>query len=273
MQPLPGGSLFRCKTCFLKFRNPLGPPDFYAGLYNNEVTTNWQHEIPRNDWGKVVDFMRHRLHSGASVLDFGCNTGGLLARLDGRHKKHGIEINASAAAVAAARSGATIWPSIDEMPTNLRFDAIVLSDIVEHVANPRQLITTLAGHLAEDGVLIITTGDADAPLWDKFGANWWYCVFPEHITFISRAWLNYLVRSTSMAVLHCESFSYFELPLSRKLVDRALMVFYGVAPRLYSASWRMVQMMLGNRRDAPIRGVGVSADHLFIVLANNGPVA
>jgi SAM-dependent methyltransferase len=190
--------------------------------------------------------------------------------MDQGYRKYGIEINQSAAAVAVSQSGAVVWPSTNAIPAELRFDVIVLADVIEHVDDPKQLITTLAAILAKDGILIITTGDAGSRLWEMFGANWWYCVFPEHITFISRPWLHYLSESTQLVVMHCENFFYCNLSNARKLLDGFLMVFYGFAPWLYLGLGRLVKATLRRRGDVPVRGVGLSADHLFVVLANRG---
>ena len=266
-RPLIGGNLFRCSTCSLKFRSPHSPPEFYAELYDNSFTTAWEETTGRNDWNKILQFIQPRLRADAKVLDFGCNTGGLLAQLGQRYSKYGIEINKSAGAVAVAESGATVWSSLEEIPPGLRFDAIILADVVEHVPDPKQLIVAVAAYLAEGGVLLITTGDADNRLWERFGANWWYCVYPEHIAFISRAWLGYLCRSTDLTIKHCENFYYCDLPLPRKVSDGLLAMTYGLAPSFYSRVGRLILATLRLRGDVPVGGRGLSADHLFIALA------
>lgn len=264
---LAGGSLFRCDNCRLKFRSPIYPLDVYARLYDSGLTDNWQNETTRCDWDRILAFTERHLKSDARVLDFGCNTGGLLARLDPRYKKYGIEVNAAAAAIASARSGARIWSSNDEIPDRLQFDAILLVDVVEHVANPMALLVTLTGLLAKDGMILITTGDACNPLWEEQGANWWYCHYPEHIAFISEPWLRYFSRAAGLSLLHCEIFSYGTLTRARRILDRNLMGIYRRAPELYTRLMELASVALRRRGDPPIPGAGLSKDHLFAVLA------
>lgn len=177
-------------------------------------------------------------------------------------------MNSMAATIAAHKSNVVVWPSAQHMPPELRFDVIILADVVEHVVKPRQLIENLSELLAKDGVLIITTGDASNQLWERFGANWWYCVFPEHIAFISRAWLNYLARLTHLRILECDNFKYCNPPFWRKILDIFLMNFYGIAPKIYMRVGYIIEEILDRDGDISIRGVGLSADHLFIVLTN-----
>ncbi|WP_336801201.1 class I SAM-dependent methyltransferase [Kaistia sp. MMO-174] len=42
-----------------------------------------------------------------------------------------------------------------------RFDIVHCSEVIEHVHDPREFIDILASHLADDGILILTTPDAD----------------------------------------------------------------------------------------------------------------
>jgi SAM-dependent methyltransferase len=250
----------------LKFRFPAQSEATYQKLYDNAVVTNWSEGTVRTDWDVITNYLSKHLSEGASVLDFGCYTGGLLSRLDRGYKKYGVEINARAANMAAAGANAVVWTSRTDIPKNQRFDAIIASDVIEHIAKPLQFLEEVSSFLKEDGVLIFTTGDADNPNWNRFGANWWYCYYPEHISFISRAWLDMSLKPIGLRIQHCETFRYARLPVTRLLSDWLLTYLYGLFPRAYLGLKNHLEAMIntGKIRGAP--GNGVSRDHLFVVL-------
>lgn len=265
--PLPGGQLYRCGDCFLKFRFPVLPAATYQALYDNALDSAWPADSPRKDWDLIVDQVRQHMPSGGRILDVGCYSGGLLARFDGAYEAHGVEINRAAAAAAVARTGCHVWPTLDGIPEDLRFDVVIAADVIEHVLDPGAFLDRLAKLLRNDGVIILTTGDADAPLWRLFGANWWYCFHPEHVSFISKRWLAVQAGAGPLSVRQCSRFRYTRLPASRWLMDAFLAVSYGLFPRVYIAAMTVARRLLGRPGGVPVRGVGLSADHLLVVLS------
>lgn len=265
-QPIPGGWLFLCRTCGLKFRNPANTDADYSRLYDNAVTATWSAETDRTDWDLIARYISEMLPQGGKVLDFGCYTGGLLARLGPQYQRYGVEVNRVAADIASQSIGRNVWSSIDDVSGELRFDVVIAADVVEHLRNPLSLVRQLTSKLSDSGVLIMTTGDADNYLWNRFGANWWYCFYPEHITFVSRDWLRYVSEVTGIGVVHCETFRYARLSRARQVSDLLQTYFYGVFPTLYLSLARLLRKMLGRPDTTSIPGAGLSRDHLFIVL-------
>lgn len=91
------------------------------------------------------------------VLDLGCASGYLGERLvrDG-HVVDGIDLDPANAAVARQRGFRRV--EIGDVATataNLDvYDVVVAADVLEHVAEPGQLLRRLRDNLAEDGVLV-----------------------------------------------------------------------------------------------------------------------
>lgn len=264
--PLPGGSLFRCSRCRLKFRSPALSGAVYSDLYNNATTATWSVDTTRMDWDLVTRYVSAVLPERGRILDFGCYTGGLLARLEDRYQRYGVEVNRVAASLASQRIGQHVWSSIEEIPSDLRFDVVIAADVIEHISNPMSLLQQLTSRLSKDGTLILTTGDADNYLWNRFGANWWYCFYPEHISFISKDWLNYMSRLTDISVAKIETFRYAKLNGFRHISDWAQACFYGLFPKAYLGLARLVKKVSTRREITSVPGAGLSRDHLFIVL-------
>jgi SAM-dependent methyltransferase len=229
-------------------------------------TTTWQADASRPDWELVTTYVSQTQTQGAKVLDFGCYTGGLLEQLGPQYQRYGIEINRGAAAAASQHIGQNVWSSVDEIPSGLQFDAVIATDVVEHVTNPLLLIEQLSSRLSDNGLLIITTGDADNYLWNRFGANWWYCFYPDHISFLSRSWLDHVSDVAAVSVVNCESFRYHNSGLVHRFLDLVFVYWYGWFPSTFLHFGRLLSKLRGRPALTSLPGVGVSRDHLFIVL-------
>ncbi len=100
----------------------------------------------------------------ASILDIGCANGGLLAVLheNGFHDLTGIDPSAACVAHSARQPGVrAVVGSLTDLPPGLgRYDLIVLSHVMEHVADLRGVLSSVAGLLADGGRLYIETPDA-----------------------------------------------------------------------------------------------------------------
>lgn len=265
-RPLSGGALYRCEECRLKLRYPLASTETYLALYDNAITTTWVGTITRPDWDLIISQVDTMKPNGGRVLDFGCYSGGLLSQLGTRYERFGIEVNRDAANVARERTGARVWHAIEDVPDNLRFDVIVIADVIEHLPNPRSLFDLLETRLAEGGIVVVSTGDAENPLWKRFGANWWYCFYPEHIAFVSQAWVERALCSRGWSLLHCQRFRYRSLSPISRFIERVLASVYGRLPRTYLCTVSILKHWLGRGAVTSVAGNGASADHILFVV-------
>ena len=268
-KPLAGGTLYRCSVCWLKFRFPVFDAATYERLYDTGQSSVWTDKIVRHDWNRIVESVKSGAVPSAKVLDFGCNTGGLLASLGPGHERYGIEINRAAAAVAGQHVEVPVWSDLDDVPQELKFDFVVVADVIEHVENPMALLDRLTEFLNVGGRLIITTGDGENKLWNKFGANWWYCFHAEHISFVSEPWLEYVVNNRRLTLIASEQFRYRQLGPIRFVAHSVLMLSYGLFPKVYLRLGSAVNRLRTRSPVASVLGNGISRDHLLFVLASD----
>lgn len=261
-----GGHLYRCAQCLLKFRYPIQSPATYRALYDNAETTTWPVDTVRPDWDQIIAQINKLVPAGGRVLDFGCYSGGLLARLDERYQRFGVEVNQNAAQIAEQTTGAHIWTTIEDIPADLRFDVVVMSDVAEHVANPSALFQLLSPRIVDRGLIIVTTGDADASLWNRFGANWWYCFYPEHVAFVSLAWAQRTLCVQGWSIIRSQKFRHGNLGFPRLISDSMLACLYGIAPRVYLYMFKFLKRSLGNGSVTSVPGCGISSDHILLAL-------
>lgn len=258
---LPGGELHRCRVCDLRFRWPRLPD--YDALYDNGKVETWSSGPLRHDQRLV----RQALKASAglvNVLDFGCYTGGFLAQLDSRFKRFGVEVSKAAAAVARERSGATVMNRLDEFPPGLLFDVIVAMDVVEHVPSPRVMLEQWRARLRPDGRLLLTTGDGANLLWRLVGSRWWYCYFPEHISFISARWLRFHAPRLGYQVHRVETFNYAQ-DRTNGAPEWKAWLRYLLRPERHAA--KRARHLAVHGSDMGVPGMGLTRDHLLVDLA------
>lgn len=265
--PIPGGTLYKCRVCSLKFRMPVPKAAERESLYDNSSTAAWSVEAQdRPDWRLAVDFIERNASAGSEVLDVGCYTGGFLRLLPAGTRKAGVEPNRHAARVASEAIGASVWSNLSQIPSDCKFDFIVATDVIEHVDSPANFTRAMFGLLKPEGCLVVTTGDGETALASAFGANWWYWYFAEHIAFVSIRWLRNFSAATGARVVLVNRFAYDDLSAAKRATHFIQTVAYGLFGSYYLGALKRLYRVLG--RDWPVypKGRGVTADHLMIVL-------
>lgn len=92
------------------------------------------------------------------VLDYGCNTGYFLKILKDMApsgKYYGADINLHALASARAKNPDIHFFDLNTEQINEKFDAIILSHVLEHVSDPQALINKLTSYLNKGGHLLV----------------------------------------------------------------------------------------------------------------------
>lgn len=206
---LPGGSLWQCLDCDFGFRSPLLGEGRYADLYREGSLDVWDAAQKRTDF----DLIRERLGSSFSgrvrVVDIGCYTGQFLSSLPENFVRFGVEPGLGAAEIAASRGVTIVSRTIEEFASTEEFyEIIVACDVIEHVANPLDFLQKLARRLTPSGRLFVTTGNYDSRLWKLTGAKFWYCYFPEHISFIGPRWIRRFDAELGLKVCEIVRFNY-----------------------------------------------------------------
>lgn len=186
--PVPGGALFRCKSCNFGMRHPILSDSVYDGLYARSLGSHWTPPSLRSDQLEVAMQVRMRVQSG-NVLDFGCGSGELLMELCDSFDLYGIEPSLNAAGVAQAK-GVKILPS-DAHTLSLfdgYFDVVVAVDVLEHIPEPAELMRTLGKLVKVGGYLVISSGQFGSLAWRILGPQYYYSGCFEHISFLSPDW-------------------------------------------------------------------------------------
>jgi 2-polyprenyl-3-methyl-5-hydroxy-6-metoxy-1,4-benzoquinol methylase len=121
---------------------------------------------------------------GIRVLDVGCWDGAVLADFPASWVRHGIEPHPGAARLAAQRGLTVFNTPLESVPlATVSYDVIVLLDVFEHLEDPLAALQKLSTALAPGGYLVALTGNAASLGAQFYKGCWYYCNYPEHVTF------------------------------------------------------------------------------------------
>jgi len=158
----------------------------------------------------IAGIVRQRLKPGAKVLDLACGAGALTLRL----QQAGYRLTACdlIADKLEVRDGIEFVEADlnQDFATKFRgkFDAIVASEIIEHMENPRHFLREVRKLLKPGGTLVVSTPNIDSPLskaiFLRTGRHRWFAdsdyVESGHITPMSETCLRRALTETGFEV-------------------------------------------------------------------------
>lgn len=262
--PWPGGRLLACAACALAFRHPRAPQSKVDEMYATTPATTWSRESLRDDQRKVLEAIRARRRSG-SVLDIGCHTGTMLGGLPEGFERFGVEPSTAAIEVARSRGIEIVATDFQQLAALQRkFDVVTATDVIEHVPDPLDFLRVMVEHTQPGGLVILSTGNADAPAWRFFGARYWYCSLPEHVSFISPVWAERAAARLRLTQEDAQAYRYdIRGPeLRRKSVNFIGKFVLGLADVLWRQPLSARERALGPRWSQG--SVGIFNDHILL---------
>jgi 2-polyprenyl-3-methyl-5-hydroxy-6-metoxy-1,4-benzoquinol methylase len=157
--------LVRCARC--GFGQPAALPTlprYFDRMYDQRWEESWvvqEFDAAYKDYIflLILRELDRRVQSASRrLLDVGAHAGRFLhlARTAGWDAE-GIELNPRTAVYAAARTGATVYQMNAQALADRgrRYDAVVLTDVLEHIPDPVALLTTLASLTTPGGVIAV----------------------------------------------------------------------------------------------------------------------
>lgn len=203
----------RCSDCGLVFLNPRVMPE-ELGAYYTESYLPYRGAKAWGKYGKLVDqdqkkldlrrtelVQRHaRLSSDAIVLDIGCGkpdflktcmtqTGCRGVGLD--FSDHGWRDDPALPATLELKVG-----EVDQLPSDLKADAITMWHYLEHDYDPDATLRRLHQHAGPDTVLVIEVPNFDCEGRRQWGEHWAGYHTPRHLSLFSPSNLSLLLEKT-----------------------------------------------------------------------------
>jgi 2-polyprenyl-3-methyl-5-hydroxy-6-metoxy-1,4-benzoquinol methylase len=194
-------TLNACSSCRCLFLNPMPGSEEIAGFY---PTQYWWNSAKPGALKKLESIYRKLAlsghiafvtraagkFSGPDLLDVGCGSGTLLGLLKQRgFRPIGVDFSAEAAQTAESENGVrVVVGSLAQAAFPDRsFDIVTLFHVMEHVANPREVLSEVSRILKPDGVVVLQVPNIDSWQFKAFGAKWYGLDIPRHVIDYSKA--------------------------------------------------------------------------------------
>ncbi len=163
-------TLQRCRAC--GFAQPAALPalpNFFDRMYDQRWADDWiagEHDAGYKDriFADILAALGARVTQGRALLDVGAHAGRFLrlARNAGWNGE-GLELNPKTAAYAAQVSGAVVHQgNINTFAPGGCYDAVTLTDVLEHVPRPLDVLARVRTFLCPGGWLAIKVPNGPA---------------------------------------------------------------------------------------------------------------
>ncbi|HVO33308.1 MAG TPA: class I SAM-dependent methyltransferase [Elusimicrobiota bacterium] len=205
----------RCAGCGLEQTLPRPDADGLRRLYESHYNfgaetgtryTRWRERFLLSPLYRAWltldgDISFHCRRGRGLLLDYGCNEGrGLVLYRRNGFNVEGLEVNRRAAAVAESRGFRVTSESLADFRPAQPYNAIVLSNVLEHALDPRLMLRQVRALLAPGGELWISCPNAASWLRTLFGRFWINWHVPFHIVHFTPRSLSELLQSEGFAV-------------------------------------------------------------------------
>jgi SAM-dependent methyltransferase len=207
-----------CSNCGFVYAGLLPDPEFLEAVYEKVIDPEkGLFESLKPEW------VAHQLRlaalfledisdvfpreSGLAILDYGCGYGTLVKALSSaRIRCVGFETSQRCKDHLRG-SGMTVFSDLDELQANGPFHGVVLSDVLEHVINPGEVLRTCQKLLVRSGLLCVSVPNfsrkvlRDTLASVKGGRSFTRGLNPwEHLNYFSADSLEKLVRSAGFVL-------------------------------------------------------------------------
>jgi 2-polyprenyl-3-methyl-5-hydroxy-6-metoxy-1,4-benzoquinol methylase len=175
----------------------------------NPIAINKAYTGPRSDLLEILPI------TCRYILDVGCSTGTFGFQIKQRQDAQvvGVELNASAAALARARLNEVISSNVESSAFRDRirgrqFDAVVFGDVLEHLVDPWSLVEfVVAEATAESAVIIVSV--PNVAHWSTLYNVWLRGTWPRqprgvhdatHLRWFTQADAEHLLRGAGLRI-------------------------------------------------------------------------
>jgi 2-polyprenyl-3-methyl-5-hydroxy-6-metoxy-1,4-benzoquinol methylase len=172
----------RCGGCGMASTDPqpASMNQYYPAAYRRYGALTVR--VLRLLYGWKIRGWAERLRRGGRVFEIGCGDGWMLGALRGRGwRVIGSERSIDACRSAAITNGVPVFVGeLDALLASRHFDAVVLFQVLEHLAEPLDTLRRAADLLAPGGLMVVAVPNFASWQAVLFGASWFHLDVPRH---------------------------------------------------------------------------------------------
>lgn len=213
-----------CDSCGFYHADPYPAADFLARYYQT-----YEMPTPQANLAETARLLARNIGPEETVLDIGCGDGAFLAEMHKLGFQRLIGFDQSPGLERARRLGfgefyrASVWDFLDQAERKQApvANAIVLVNVLEHVAEPLELLRRLHAVLPAGGALCVTVPNDFSPLQRAFlkvkGHRPWFVCLPDHLNYFDFATLRAALGQSGFRVVDQSALYPLELFLLQDL--------------------------------------------------------
>lgn len=210
-----GYDIGRCVRCGLVYANPRAPRETILGRYSSDYfwkeylpalgVVDGDYDLSRFDarYAPLLELLGPA--SGRRLLEIGSGAGFFLKSAERRGwSVTGVELSEEASRFARERLGLDIRrePAEKLAVPAASFDAAVMFDTIEHLFDPRAVLTSIARALVPGGQLLVSTPNFLALGRRLLGPSWAVLSPLEHMFYFEEKTLMRLVQECGFTGVH-----------------------------------------------------------------------
>jgi 2-polyprenyl-3-methyl-5-hydroxy-6-metoxy-1,4-benzoquinol methylase len=142
------------------------------------------------------------LHNIEYVLDIACGDGHFLERFKELGcQVYGTEYDRESTSICEAKGITMLSGSfMPQLPDRISagFDLVILTEVIEHINNPNEVLGHIYKLLKPGGLIFITTPNFDSLERLILGPKWGIILYPEHISYYSPKTLDIYFNKTGV---------------------------------------------------------------------------
>jgi 2-polyprenyl-3-methyl-5-hydroxy-6-metoxy-1,4-benzoquinol methylase len=204
-----GYAIGRCTRCGLVYANPRAPEEKILARYSKDYF--WSEYLPSQGAGggdfdlalfdaryvPLLQMLAARA-AGRRLLEIGCGAGFFLKAAErAGWQVSGIELSEEASRFAVERLGLDVRRERAEETTIPpgSADVVAMFDVIEHLFEPRSVLTAAARSLVPGGTIVISTPNYDSISRYLLGIDWAVLSPLEHVYYFTEDSLRRLLES------------------------------------------------------------------------------
>lgn len=264
---IEGTRLGWCETCEFYHADPYPDEKYLADFYT-------QYEMPTSqaNLAETARMLARNVGHDATIIDVGCGDGGFLKEMHALGYRNLVGFDPSPGLERAEALGigtfhkASVWDYLEraEKTGGAGGNVIVMSNVLEHVAEPLELLRRIHGLLPAGGLVCVTVPNDFSPLQKAFLKVKkhlpWFVRLPDHLNYFDFTSLARAFVNTGFSVIDRSALYPLELFLLQDLD-------YIAEPDLGPVAHKRRVMFEENMKAAGMTDV---LDHFYRTLAAGG---